>query len=110
MAQPANTSTTTYFLSAMLAIAAFGVQRAEAYPATPGNKIATPAPSVSWVDNRSYRHCHNKQVHVVCYKSMPGEPEARAPHERHLDRKTSRKGDRLDKRRHLGHGEWLWRD
>jgi hypothetical protein len=110
MAQPANTSKRTIFLSATLAIVAFAAQRAEAYPATPGNTLAISAPSVTRIDNRNYRHCHNKQVHVVCYTSMPGEPEAKAPHERHLGRKSPRERDLLDEHRHLGHGEWLWRD
>jgi hypothetical protein len=100
---------TCMFLGASIVVSAFIAQHAKAYPATSIIVGAVSTPSFTRIDNRSYRHCHNRPPHVYCYTRKPG------GHETHVrDRSTHSETEIPDHsygwhHRHR-HGGLPWRD
>ncbi len=74
-------------LSAAAAVGCLAGQYACAYPEISIRSLAISSPSLTLVDTRSYRHCHNRPtgIYVSCYTKEPGETEAQAPRKRYGD-------------------------
>lgn len=86
--------------AALLASTIF-IQRAEAYLSAPSIESEVSDPVLTRIDNRDYRHCHNKGVHVVCYTSLSGASEPKGSHERRTDRRAATKGHGLIEHHHM---------
>ena len=91
---------TGILLSTAAATTAFAAHYAEAYPAASWNVSAITVPSVTRIDSRSYRHCHNLPVRVVCYKTQGGQPEAQASHQRSTQERTTDSGQAVRGQHH----------
>ncbi|HVT27223.1 MAG TPA: hypothetical protein VHE81_04325 [Lacipirellulaceae bacterium] len=89
--------------SAAVLLGTVFMQQVQAYPSTFGWESGTINPSLTRIDSRSYRHCHNKGVHVLCYTSLPGAPETKSPHQRQIERRAATKGYKFDEHRHVRH-------
>jgi hypothetical protein len=74
-------------LSAAAAVSCLAGEYAYAYPEISIRSLAISSPSLTLVDTRSYRHCHNRPtgIYVSCYTKEPGEHEAQAPRQRYGD-------------------------
>jgi hypothetical protein len=98
---------TCMFLGVSIVASAFIAQHAEAYPSALARAVATP--SFTRIDNRSYRHCHNRPPHVYCYTRKPGGHETHVPdHAAH--RKTRIPDHSYGWHRHHRDGGLPWDD